>query len=323
MLLEEAIRMLLIATRVEGRTPQTLEWYRQRLTRFLAFMGNVPVEQIRPNDLRNYLAHLMDQKDRWTSHPKLKRKEGGLSEYTIAGHFRALRKLFNWLESEGILDTNPMRRIKAPKFGQCEPKGIAESDLLALIETTKAGTVSDLRDRAIILVLTDTGCRLGGLCGLQVQDIDLKQEMAIVKEKGRKVRYIFLNPPTIEALKAWLAVRPEDSGTALFVSLGNKAKGPLSPNGVRQMLRRRAKQAGIKGPVNPHAFRHTFAREFLMKGGDLASLSDLLGHSSVMVTKHFYGTLTMRELKEKHKRYSPVVHLLKKGEGNEGDWSDS
>ena len=73
------------------------------------------------------------------------------------------------------------------------------------------------------------------------------------------------------------------------------------------MLRRRAKRAGVEGPFNPHSFRHAFARHFLMSGGDLGTLADLMGHSSVEVTKNSYAIFTERELKEKHRRHSPIV----------------
>jgi integrase/recombinase XerD len=79
------------------------------------------------------------------------------------------------------------------------------------------------------------------------------------------------------------------------------------------MLKRRAKEAGIEGPVNPHGFRHFFAREFLLSGGDLATLADLMGHSSVEVTRNSYAIFTERELK-KHRRYSPIVQVF--GEEN-------
>lgn len=317
MLLEEAIRTLLIATQVEGRSPQTVEWYRRKLTRLVNFLGNVPVEQITAHDLRQYIAHLQGQKTRWSNHPKHNEREGGLSPETVFGHYRALRRLFNWLVEEEVLQTNPMRKIRAPKSKQRDPKGISEKDLRALLETTKAGKPSDLRDRAIILFLADTGCRVAGLCGLRVEDIDLEQGLALVEEKGSKAREVLFNPPTAEALKAWLEVRPQEYGSWLFVSLGNKAEGRLSPTGVRQMLRRRAKQAGVRGRISPHMFRHSFAREFLLNGGDLATLSQLLGHSSVTVTKSFYAIFTVQELKEKHKRYSPIARLFE--EENSGE----
>lgn len=93
--------------------------------------------------------------------------------------------------------------------------------------------------------------------------------------------------------------------------LGNHSRGALTPNSVLQALRRRAAQAGVTGPVNPHAFRHAFARHFLLDGGDLGTLSELMGHESMEITKDYYAIFTMRELQEKHQRHSPVARLLR------------
>lgn len=310
MLLSEAIEALLIATRVDGGTPATVRSYRQKLKPLPIFLGDVEVGQITADDLRRFMAHLMDRPSRWQSHPKHRPQKGGLSPFTIAGHGRALKRLFNWLEAEGELSDNPVRRIRIQQPKRREPKGISLEDFLTLLNTTEGDRVADSRDRAILLFLTDTGCRVGGLCGLEVQDVDLDAGLALLMEKGEKARFAPFSRPTADAIRAWLAVRPEDAGPHLFVSLGNKAQGALTPNGVRQMLGRRARRAGVTGAVNPHAFRHGFAREFLMDGGDLATLADLLGHSSVEVTKASYAIFTVQELQEKHRRHSPVARLL-------------
>ena len=76
------------------------------------------------------------------------------------------------------------------------------------------------------------------------------------------------------------------------------------------MLKRRAKQAGVKGHVNPHSFRHAFARDYILSGGDLATLSQLMGHSSILVTKKYYARFNVKELQEKHARHSPVAWRL-------------
>jgi site-specific recombinase XerD len=314
MLLTEAIEALLIATRADGRSTETVKAYRRKLKPLVVFLGDVPVEGITCNDIRLYVAHLMDRPTRYADHPMHEEVEGGLSPFTVASHVRAVKRLFNWLEDEGGIKTNPTRRIKTPRPKRREPKAIGLQNFLKLLATTESGSVADLRDRAILLFLADTGCRVGGLCGLRVQDLDLGAGLAVITEKGDKARLVPFNPPAAEALRAWLAVRPEDQGPWVFVSVSTNVRGGLTTSGVIQMLKRRAKKADVTGAVNPHAFRHFFAREFLMNGGDLATLADLLGHSSVEVTKASYAIFTVQELKEKHRRHSPVARLLGGGE---------
>ena len=310
MLLTEAIKALLIATRADGRSPETVKGYRRKLKPLVAFLGDVPVEDITIDDMRRYSVHLRDQPTRWSDHPKHREKEGGLSSFTIHSYIAHAKRLFNWLEEEGTIQVNPVRRIKNPQPKRREPKAIELEHFLALLATTESESVADLRDRAILFFLTDTGCRVGGLCGLRVKDIKFEKKLAVLVEKGDETRMVPFNPPTAEALKAWLEVRPQDQGDWLFVSLSSRAEGDLSVSGVEQMLKRKAKQAGITGTVNPHSFRHAFAREFLMSGGDLGTLSDLLGHTDIKVTKDYYAIFLIQDLQKKHQRHSPVARLF-------------
>ena len=291
MTLTEAIKALLVATRADGRSPRTIAAYKEKLGHLVTYLGDVAVESITVDDLRGYIADQMSR----------------LSPFTVASRTRALKRLFNFLEAEGRIEVNPTRRIKTPKPKRREPKAISLDDVRALLGTVKGDTLADVRDTAIILFLLDTGCRAGGLCGLRVDDLRLEAGLALVYEKGGKSRYVMFNPQTAKALRAWLAVRPE-GGEAVFVSL--KRKTALTPSGVWQMLQRRAERAGVEGASNTHAFRHSFAKNYLLSGGDLGTLADILGHSSVEVTKAYYGVFTLQELQEKHRRHSPIRKVL-------------
>jgi site-specific recombinase XerD len=310
MVLSEAIDALAIATRADGRSPATVTAYRRKLKPLLDFLGNVEVETITVHDLRRYLADQRDRQTLYTSHPMHRERAGSLSPHTISGRVRTMKRLFNWLTTEGIITENPGERIRTPRPKRDEPKGISRADLLALLATCAGETVADVRDRAIILLLGDSGCRVGGLCGLRIGDLDLDAMRAWVTEKRDKTRLVFFLEHTAQALRAWLEIRPQGYGDWLFVSLSTNVKGALMPGGVIQMLKRRARQAGVPGPVNPHAFRHAYAREFLLSGGDLGTLADLMGHDDVSTTKAWYGVFTVRELQEKHRRHSMIARLL-------------
>lgn len=306
MRLSEAIEALLLATRANGKSPETVKAYREKLGYLLETLGDVAIEAVTVQDLRGYVA---GQLARVTA--------GELSPFTVAGRVRALKRLFSFLLEEEVLTANPARRIKTPRPRRVTPKGITHRDLVRLLESTQGGWVLDLRDRAIMLFLADTGCRLGGLCGLSLEDLDLEARRAIVTEKGEKSRAVYFLEMTAAALGAWLEARPVVDTGALFLSMdrwGNP-QGPITGVTVARMLARRAKRAGIEGKVNPHSFRHAFARDFLMSGGDLGALSDLLGHADVLVTKAFYGVLTGEDLRRKHAEFSPVNWLTEETRG--------
>jgi integrase/recombinase XerD len=100
----------------------------------------------------------------------------------------------------------------------------------------------------------------------------------------------------------------------LWANLGRRGSPWLTDEGVRQLLKRLKAKAGVTGPVNPHAFRHGFAREYLLNGGDLGTLADLLGHSDVQVTWQHYAIFRTAELQAKHDKHSPVALMGRKGE---------
>jgi len=107
-------------------------------------------------------------------------------------------------------------------------------------------------------------------------------------------------------LRAWLLVRPGGSD-ALFVNLSTGQA--LTESGVSQVLKRLKRRAGVRGRVNPHAFRHGFAREYLKNGGDLATLAKLLGHKDINTTTDFYAVFSEDELAELHEKFSPLRAL--------------
>jgi site-specific recombinase XerD len=322
-LLSEAVEKLCTATLANGRSSRPVQFYRGELARLLAFLGDVAIVSVTVDDLRRYVASLMQERTLYAGRSTRKPQRGTLSPFSVAANARAVRRLFNWLESEGHIAVNPMRRIRAPKPRRKEPKGVSAEDVKALLATTEAGTVADLRDRSIILFLYDSGCRVGGLCGLQLDDVYLSEGRAIVTEKGEKTRYAMFSPVTAEALRRWLEVRPEDKGPGVFVGLSTKSTGALTPHGVGQMLRRRAKLAGCKGPTNPHSFRHAFARAYCFSGGDLATLARILGHSDIKVTVDYYALYTVGELQAKHARHSPIVQMFGGEDGSQYKATDS
>ncbi len=318
MLLSEAIDALATATRADGRSMRTVENYHQQLGHLVDFLGDRDVATIKIADLRSYAADLRDRTQRFTDHPLIAPKEGGFSPFTVATRLRAVKRLFNWLTEEGILPDNPARRLKLPRLPQKEPKAISLETFVQLLAATAGDSPTQLRDRAVLLLLADTGCRVGGLSHLRVQDVDLAAKTALVTEKGEKLRPVFFVAATADALAAWLAVRPAIDGDWLFVNLGPKLAYPqLTEQSVKEMLRRLRIRAGVQEPVTPHRFRHAFAREYLRGGGDLATLSRILGHASVEVTARYYAVFTPTELKNFHDRYSPVAGLKGTDQGTE------
>jgi site-specific recombinase XerD len=291
MTVKEAVEKFLIAIRADGVKKSTVKWYCVRFRRFLDLYGSKDVRSVTLDDVREYIVLVQDEE---------------ISSHYFFALVRAVRRLFKWLYEERKIDQRFFRRIKLPKLPSPMPKAVTMDDVVKLVSVC-GNSPAGYRNKSIILFLLDTGCRVGGMCSLKVNDLSFKKMRASIYEKGEKARYVLFGEKTSEAIKSWFSVRPFPENSFVFTSLVDDR--PMNPNSVIQMLRRLKKKAKVKGRVNPHAFRHAFAREYILNGGDLASVSEIMGHSQLAVTKQFYAVFGIEELREKHNAFSPVSHL--------------
>lgn len=206
-----------------------------------------------------------------------------------------------------------MAMIEPPRTPRSLPRGIEEDEVEALLRAIGEESRLDKRDRAIVMFLWDTGVRVSELCELEMRDLDLQKQEAMIRNgKGDKDRNInfgkrakrFLRAWR-EAQKAWLRAQGRDDCGRVFV---NRSGRPFSRWGVAQMLDRRGAQAGIDGPCNAHAFRHGFAVAFLDNGGDIHNLQHLMGHTTLRSTEPYLRSTDKRAARD-HARVSPGDHL--------------
>lgn len=288
MKLKAALDEFIVAGRADGLAKATLRWYTSLLTPLAAHF-QVDLESVTARALREYIVSL---------------RERGLAESSVASHVTALHAFFGWISREYGLE-NPMRNIKRAKRPNLTPKAIDPKDFVKLLAAT-GDDPAGVRDRAILCFLADTGCRLGGLVKLKLENLQIAQRRAIVTEKGNKARVVVFTRYTARLLRNWLGVRmsPNDR---VFISM---TKGtPLTESGVHQVLKRLKRRSGVRGRVNPHSFRHNFARSYLQNGGDLATLARLLGHQDINTTTNFYALFTQDELAELHEKFSPMHNM--------------
>ena len=125
MQLKDAIESLLLATRADGLSANTVTGYQRKLRPLADFLGeDTDIATVTIENLRRYVVSLKDRDTRWEDHPNLEPQPGGLSPHTIASHVRALKRLFNFLEEEGVLENNPTRRLKTPVPKVTTPKAL-------------------------------------------------------------------------------------------------------------------------------------------------------------------------------------------------------
>ena len=300
MILNRAFQLFLNAKRGEV-SEETIKWYQRRLSLLLQRFGEYEIETITTDDLREYRASLMDKDTRWENHPSRPSEDGGLSPYTLHQYVRSVRTFFKWLAEEGKIETNPAARLGLPPLPKNPPKAVNEDDLVKMLDY--AAQHASKRDYALLCFIADTNARAGGVAGLVVDDLDLENRTAIVREKGRGGnacgRAVSFKQRTAEALRQWLEECPR--GTYVFVS---KRRSHLTPSGIHTIIEKIAEKAGVQGRHNPHGFRHGWAMGALRRGADLATVSQDLGHSSVVVTADFYARWSTKELAERHEKFS-------------------
>lgn len=240
---------------------------------------------------------------------------GGLTARSIAHRLSAWRAFYRWLAERVALPANPVATVRAPKQPKRLPKALSVDDASALMDARSGrdvgepGDVPDaqrLRDQAILELFYSSGLRLAELVGLDVSFaeaggyrseawLDLSAAEVTVLGKGKRRRTVPVGRKAVEALRTWLAVRGELvklDPHPLFLS----ARGArMSPNVVRERVKRAALAAGIPANVHPHVLRHSFATHLLQSSGDLRAVQELLGHASVAATQ-VYTSLDFQHL---------------------------
>lgn len=230
----------------------------------------------------------------------------GLSARSIAHRLSAWRAFYRWLGERIELPANPVAAVRAPKQPKRLPKALSVDDATALMEAGSPGTAEELRDQAILELFYSSGLRLAELVGLDAAfaDVDgyrsagwlnMAAAEVTVLGKGKRQRIVPVGRKALEALAAWLAARGQlvkADPHPLFLSVRGAR---MSPNAVRERVKRAALRAGIPANVHPHVLRHSFATHVLQSSGDLRAVQELLGHASVAATQ-IYTSLDFQHL---------------------------
>lgn len=321
--LSRAIEGFLLHKSAEGRSRHTLADYRNCLGKLLSFLGDLPVRQVGITRMREFFAYL-NTDYRTTPDGCAPRPSQRLSQKSIRNIHAACSSFFTWAVAEDLASRNPMDRIQRPKNQPPPIEPFTEQDIKALLtvcDQTRAwrgkpevssGRYTGQRDRAMILLLVDTGIRVSELCKLTAGDIDrITGHIEIIQGKGGKSRTVRAERRTIRAIWSYLATREEDlpDDAPLFAAKrtdGEIEDKPLSRHAILRLLKRLGERAKVRD-VNVHRFRHTFAIEYLRNGGDIYTLQLLLGHSSLDMVRR-YLLIVQADIDTQHRSASPVAN---------------
>jgi integrase/recombinase XerC len=253
-------------------SPHTLSSYRRDLEQVLIWLrqqGWDAWQALDSHQVRAYIAQ---------------RHRLGLSGKSLQRELSALRGLFRYLLREGLSQVNPAQGVRAPKAPRKLP-ALLDADQLGALLDQPADDTLEVRDLAMLELFYSSGLRLAELTSLNLADLDFADASLRVTGKGNKTRLLPVGQQALQAIRAWLAMRPGLAAAgepALFVSQrGNR----IHPRTVQMRVARWSLAKAAQRPLHPHLMRHSFASHLLESSGDLRAVQELLGHANIATTQ--------------------------------------
>jgi len=297
--------------RSEGKSPATVEWYRRVLTYFGNYLNdnNLPdtLGDLSLFTVRDFVLYLQT-KTKWSGHPYVPTPKGNLAAISVQTYVRSLRAFFSWLHREGYTEENILADLKPPKAPQKLAKVLTDEEIRRILACLHPDTATGCRDTAIIITFLDTGLRLSELANLKLADAQVDQSYLKVMGKGSKERIVPIGGLAQKVLLRYIYhFRSEPLSTGedtVFLTLEGRS---MSSNAIKMIFERIAEKSGVNR-FHAHLCRHTFATNYLINGGDVFSLQQILGHTSLEMVRR-YVTLASAQVRVQHRKYSPMDRM--------------
>jgi integrase/recombinase XerC len=281
--------------RARNLAPKTVTVYGESARQFTAYLAGEGVDdpgKVTKTHAEEFLTGLLERR----------------SAATASVRFRALQQWFKWMVEEGEVDASPLARMRPPVVPESPVVMPTDDQLRALLASCAGRDFVSRRDNAILRTFIDTGARLAEVANLTLEDVDLDEQVLYVTGKGRRERRAPFGRKTTAALDTYVRARtrhPQADEDALW--LGEKGRGPMTDNGVAQMVRRRARALGFE--LHPHALRHGFAHRWRVAGGGDDELMRLLGWKSRQMLNRYGASAADERAREMYRRFSPGDRL--------------
>ncbi|MCK4794503.1 MAG: tyrosine-type recombinase/integrase, partial [Desulfobacteraceae bacterium] len=257
--------------------------------------------------VRGYILYLK-QKPRFDGHPYASKQASLLSPRTIQCHVRALKAFSSWLYAEGYTTENRLQNLKLPKASMTVMEPLTPEETNKIISNIGRKSSCGARNHAIFVTLLDTGLRASEAAGITLGNLNLADGFVKVMGKGGKERVVPIGKYVRMVLFSYIdKIKPESANPEcnnLFLSSSGK---PITVNTVKLVFSRLAKTSGV-GRLHAHLCRHTFAINYLLNGGDIFSLREILGHTTLEMVNH-YVHFTSAQITAQHHKYSPMDKL--------------
>jgi site-specific recombinase XerD len=248
-------------------SPNTVKRYLNGLKHFVLWL-DMPIEAVTHRKIAAYVDHLLGRRLR----PK-----------TINCYLNSVCQFYHYLaEEEGMSIVNPVRKPNIMKLPRGLPKHLKDEHIAVLFNKLKGP-----RDCAMFTLMLRCGLRVEEVAHLRLANVDLKRRTLHIQDgKGAKDRIVYISHDALEALVAYLRVRPVTKAKMIFlVEKGHLTGQPLSIRGIQKRMEYYARKSNLK--ISCHHLRHTMATQMLNADADLATIQDLLGHNSIRTTQRY------------------------------------
>lgn len=300
-----------ICNRSDGKSSDTISWYNLSIKQFGQYLvergKSTSIRDIGETEVREYIIFMQDGR-RLPEEPYSSSESRPLSAISIQTYVRALRAFFRWLWHEGYTEGNRLAYLKPPKAPTKLVDILKPHDISDIFKCINTKTPVGTRDFAILMLFLDSGLRCSELRCFTLDDINVEGRYLKVMGKGGKERIVPFGTSAGKALLRYsLRFRPDPFNPTIrsfFLTYDGK---PLTKNCVYLIIQRIARKSGVVR-LHPHLCRHTFATNYLINGGDVFSLQQILGHTTLEMVKR-YITLASAHVTEQHRKFSPMDHL--------------
>jgi len=300
MMLGRSMDIFLLAKRGELVSENTIKYYAywcKDFSRYVAELGVLDWQEVTAEHLQSYLYNelLTNRKVR---------------KVTVHDSYRAIKAWNRYLKKKSYIPNCIADEIESPKQGKKIPRTFTAQEVQAMFKQCEGYSFTSKREKAMLTLLLGTGIRKSELCGLLLSDVDIENGIIKVTGKGDKQRIIPIGRKVVRALGEYRQIRDSKNffirSKYYFVNIHGAR---LSIPTVNSIFKRIKEKSGLQGErVSCHTWRHTFAKSYLMNGGDIFSLQKIMGHSDLTTTKR-YLNLNEKEIQTQYDKFNPVDNL--------------
>lgn len=302
--LKDVIKEFLYHIDIQNYSKRTQKGYKNNNLAFIKYLHNEfqidELKDVRTQHIKSYLLYL---------------KQKGRKETYVNSILKSIRAFYNFCIEEGYISQNPCLNVKWMKEPKVLIQTFSDEEIMRMLNVYKMTTYMQARNKLILMMLIDTGMRATELC--QLTHNDVFETTIRIHGKGDKYRYIYISPMLKKYMIKYERIKNEHFKDSIqeysnyFLSFRGK---PLTVEALERIVRLAGQKAKVREGIrySPHTLRHYFAQKQLQNGLDVYSLSRLLGHEDIQITKRYLQSIEDEKIIELGKNTSPLMNLKRR-----------